>query len=62
MRIVPEITVTGTLKQRKVELQREGYDPTQVAPPLYVRDDQAATYTPLTAERYRDIVDANVRL
>lgn len=47
VRIVPEMDVTGTLKQRKIELQREGYDPARVSDALYVRDDARRTYARL---------------
>jgi len=47
---VPEMDVTGTLKQRKLALAAEGYDPARVADPLYVRDDAARTYVPLTPD------------
>jgi fatty-acyl-CoA synthase len=56
VRLVDEMTVTGTLKQRKHDLQAEGYDPGRIADPLYVRDDAAATYVPLTVEGYEAIV------
>ena len=49
VRIVQAMDVTGTLKQRKVELQRAGYDLAAIADPLYLRDDVAHTYVPLTA-------------
>jgi fatty-acyl-CoA synthase len=48
VRLVPEMDVTGTLKQRKQTLTTEGYDPERVRDPLYVRDDAASTYRPLT--------------
>lgn len=40
--------ITATFKLRKIELQREGYDPRRVSDPLYVRDAQAGTYVPVT--------------
>jgi len=52
VRVVPAIDVTGTQKQRKTGLVDEGYDPGRVRDPLYVRDDDAATYVPLTLERF----------
>jgi fatty-acyl-CoA synthase len=55
VRLQPEAEVTGTFKLRKVELQREGYDPAGVADPLYVRDDEARAYVPLTPERHAAI-------
>jgi fatty-acyl-CoA synthase len=41
--------MTGTFKLRKVESQREGYDPTATGgDPLFVADPEAGTYVPLT--------------
>jgi fatty-acyl-CoA synthase len=48
VRVVPEMDVTGTLKQRKQALAADGFDPARVADPLFVRDDAARTYVPLT--------------
>ena len=48
VRVVPEMDVTGTLKQRKHALAAEGFDPAQVADPLFARDDAGRTYVPLT--------------
>ena len=42
--------LTTTFKLRKVDLQREGYDASKVADPLYVRDEQAGAYVPLTPD------------
>jgi fatty-acyl-CoA synthase len=48
VRVVPEMDVTGTLKQRKHALAAEGFDPARVADPLFARDDAGRTYVPLT--------------
>ena len=48
------VDVTGTLKQRKQRFVAEGFDPARVADPLFVRDDAARRYVPLTAERCAD--------
>lgn len=62
VRLVPEMDVTGTLKQRKIELQRQGYDPHTISDPLYVRDDEAQAYVPLTEEAYRQIISGERKL
>jgi fatty-acyl-CoA synthase len=49
VRISPEPDVTSTFKLRKVDLQREGYDPARISDPLFVRDDTARTYAALDA-------------
>jgi fatty-acyl-CoA synthase len=49
VRLVAEPDQTTTFKLRKVDLQREGYDPARVADPLFVRDDAARAYVALDA-------------
>jgi fatty-acyl-CoA synthase len=48
VRLAPEADVTTTFKLRKVDLMRQGYDPSRVRDPLYVRDDGQRAYLPLT--------------
>ncbi len=62
VRLVPEMDVTGTLKQRKLELQRQGFDPSQITDPLYIRDDNLRTYVPLTADVYEAILRGERKL
>ena len=50
VRVSPAADLTSTFKLRKVDLQRQGYDPAAFADPLYVRDDGAGTYRPYSAE------------
>ncbi len=53
VRLSPEPDVTSTFKLRKVDLQREGYDPARVRDPLFVRDAAASAYVPLDAASLR---------
>ncbi len=62
LRLQLEAEVTGTFKLRKVELQREGWDPAKLDDPLLVRDDASKTYVPLDERRHGDIVAGAVRL
>lgn len=48
VRLSATADMTGNYKLRKVDLQREGFDASQVRDPLYVRDDAAASYVPMT--------------
>ena len=48
VRLAPEADMTGSFKLRKVDLQREGYDPQRTADPLFVKDDANRTYVPVT--------------
>jgi fatty-acyl-CoA synthase len=56
VRIVTEMDVTGTLKQRKLALAEDGWDLRRVRDPLFVRDDVARTYLPLTSTVHDDVV------
>jgi fatty-acyl-CoA synthase len=51
VRLLAEQETTGTFKIRKVDLQKQGFDPAAIADPLFVRDDAAGAYVPLTRER-----------
>jgi fatty-acyl-CoA synthase len=62
LRFQKEIETTSTFKQRKIELQKQGFDPATIADPLYVRDAASGHYLPLTPELYRDICDGKVKL
>ena len=61
LRLSPQIAVTGTFKQRKVDLVREGFDPSAIADPLYFFDPETGKYERLTPERYADIVAGRIR-
>ena len=61
LRLAPRIVVTGTFKQRKVDLVREGFNPAAISDPLYVLDPDSGKYERLTSERYAEIVAGNVK-
>lgn len=50
VRVAASADMTGNYKLRKVDLQRQGYDPALVADPLFVRDDRARRFVPLTPD------------
>lgn len=60
LRLQPEIEITGTFKLRKVELVKDGFNPATVPDPLYVLE--GGSYTPLTADRYAEIVSGKAKL
>ena len=62
LRLSPQIAVTGTFKQRKVELVRDGFDPSVIPDPVYFLDPDSGRYELLTAARYADIVEGRVKL
>ncbi|XP_078703377.1 long-chain fatty acid transport protein 2-like [Branchiostoma floridae x Branchiostoma belcheri] len=62
LRLTTEISVTRTLKQQKMQLVKEGFDPTLIRDPLYFRDDAQKTYVPLDLDLYRRIALGKAKL
>ncbi len=48
VRLSREADLTTTFKLRKIDLQREGYDPRRTSDALFVRDTRAGCFVPLT--------------
>jgi fatty-acyl-CoA synthase len=61
VRINENLEATETFKQKKHQLAREGFDPTMVTDPLYIRDPVSGTYLPLGAEEHARIIGGAVR-
>jgi fatty-acyl-CoA synthase len=62
LRIRPALDVTGTFKQRKVDLVKDGADPASTADPLFVLHPKEQRFIRLDPELYAAIVGAQVRL
>jgi fatty-acyl-CoA synthase len=62
LRLSPAIDVTGTFKQRKVDLVRDGFDPGAIADPVFWLDPATGAYEPLTPQRHDDIVNGRMKL
>jgi len=62
LRLSPRIEVTGTFKQRKTDLVREGFNPETVRDPVFWLDPATGAYERLTPERHADIVAGRVKL
>ncbi|MGH6872495.1 MAG: long-chain-acyl-CoA synthetase [Rhizomicrobium sp.] len=62
LRLQPEIDITGTFKQKKGDLVKEGFDPAAIAEPLYWLDPATARYEPLDAALHGDIVSGRLKL
>ncbi|MEY4879579.1 MAG: hypothetical protein RJB62_1048 [Pseudomonadota bacterium] len=61
LRFRAAIAATSTFKQRKVELQKEGFDPAVISDPLYARND-AGQYEKLNPELFTRITEGKVQL
>jgi fatty-acyl-CoA synthase len=55
------IDVTGTFKQRRLELQKEGFDPAKVADALYFRDPANGAFLPLDQALRARICEGQIR-
>jgi fatty-acyl-CoA synthase len=62
VRLLPELETTGTFKQRKVDLVKEGFDPYTIHDPLYWLDPGAGQYVPLTRADYAAILSGGVKI
>ena len=61
LRVMGALPVTETFKVAHARLAAEGFDPDQIADPLYVADPAAATYAPLDAALYGRVAAGDVR-
>ena len=62
LRIQSEIDVTGTFKQKKVDLVRQGFDPTAIRDPIYFSDPASQAYVRLDQDLYQRIQAGQVRV
>ncbi len=62
VRLLPEMETTGTFKHRKVDLVKEGFDPIQIADPIFYRDPEKGRYVPLDAGAHERILNGDIRL
>jgi len=62
VRILRQIPVTSTHKTSKVELLRDGYDPTTTADPIFIDDADSRTYIQLDDALFRRVQSGDMRL
>jgi fatty-acyl-CoA synthase len=62
LRIKSEIDVTGTFKQKKVDLVREGFDPDRIRDPIYFNDPSRHAFVSLDKSLYQRIAAGQVRV
>lgn len=60
LRFLTKVDLTGTFKLRKVDLQKDGFDPNKIADTMYYQTPKGR-YEPLTAEIYEKINKAEIR-
>lgn len=62
LRMAGELDLTGTLKQRKVDLVREGCDPRLVEDPMLLAHPVERRYAPLDAALYEQVAEKRLRM
>jgi fatty-acyl-CoA synthase len=62
LRFKTEVEITGTLKYQKVELVKEGFNPSTIRDTLFWMNPTTRQYEPLTIEVFEDIQAGHVRL
>ncbi len=62
LRILPEIEITGTFKQKKVDLRKEGFDPAKIEDPIYFNDPEQQRFVRVDEALYARIGAGQVRL
>jgi fatty-acyl-CoA synthase len=62
VRLLPEIEITGTFKQRKVDLLKAGFDPNHVRDSIFWLDPATGGYEPLTNEIHAAIMSGKIKL
>ncbi|XP_040450050.1 very long-chain acyl-CoA synthetase-like isoform X2 [Falco naumanni] len=62
VRIQDALEITGTFKQCKGNLVKEGFDPNVIKDPLFFRDDKKKSYVPLNPDTYAAILDMKLNL
>jgi fatty-acyl-CoA synthase len=61
VRLCRTLEATETFKQKKQRLIREGFDPSVVGDPLFLRDPATRDYRPIDRAVYASIVDGEIR-
>uniref|UniRef100_A0A1L8D6P9 Very long-chain fatty acid transport protein n=1 Tax=Plutella xylostella TaxID=51655 RepID=A0A1L8D6P9_PLUXY len=62
IRVMTKLDMTGTFKMKKVDLQKEGYNPSVIADKLYYLDLKLGKYLHLGPEEFRKIESGEIRL
>ncbi len=62
VRIRGEMDVTATFKQKKFDLVRDGFDPSQTSDAIYFNDPHAQAFKRLDPALYQEIVSGRIVL
>ncbi|CAH0726565.1 unnamed protein product, partial [Brenthis ino] len=62
IRVMSSMDMTATFKLRKVDLQKEGYNPNVIKDKLYYLDPKSNSYVNLGPTEYENIISGQIRL
>ena len=62
LRFQEHLETTSTFKLRKVDLVRDGFDPSRVADPIFVDDPRTSTFSRVDATVFADICEGRARV
>jgi fatty-acyl-CoA synthase len=62
LRLRQENDVTTTFKQKKIDIVRDGFDPSRTSDPIYVSDPQRKAFVRLDSALFADITAGRIRL
>jgi len=62
LRIRGDIDVTATFKQKKIDLVKDGFDPSRAVDPIYLNDPQRKAFVRIDPELYQEINAGRIRL
>ncbi len=62
LRLQKELEITGTFKQKKVDLVKEGFDPEAIADEIYFDDPESGAFQRVDRTLYDHIQDGGVRI
>lgn len=62
LRFQHHLDITGTFKQKKLELVKEGFDPALVKDALYFNDGSTGRFVPIDAALYQKLQSGTVRI
>ena len=61
IRLLEKLDMTGTCKLKKLDLQKEGYDPNVVSDKIYYMNNKSGEYELLTVELYEKVQKNEIR-
>jgi solute carrier family 27 fatty acid transporter 1/4 len=61
IRLLEKVDLTGTFKLKKLDLQKEGFNPGLVQDKLYYLNNKSGAYELLTVDLYDKIMNSEIR-